>query len=157
MGYGSVTQVGGENSFHRDSTTSIKDSDIYHCPSMLKIFKYLGLEKKLLKLHRACDIDKHKCSGFIFAQLYSILINEYKDTLDVWNLPNVNEEMWDNYKIFFPKQKPLPEQRLLKKAGDLLNTKLKELSLNLKAFHAKNQKPKSKKESSNSLKEEVGS
>lgn len=140
--------------FSEDSSIYVGGSFI-HCQfNMLKIFQYIGLEKKLLKLYRACDIDKNKCSKLIFNQFP---FKEFDDVLGVWQLPNVNEQMWDNYKIFFPKQKPLPEQKLLKKASDLLNIKLRELSLNLKTFHESHRKQKSKKMSQDSSKDAVGS
>ncbi len=155
MGYGSVIQNSSDpmDPFHTDSTVSVKNSNVCYYPSMLKIFKYIGLEKKLLKLYRACDINKNNCSLYIFEQFPFI---EYFDVHDVWTLPNITDQMWENYKLMFNNKNSLPEQKHLKRATIILNTKLKELSLNLKTFHEKAQKHKSKKTLSNSLKQEVG-
>lgn len=158
IGYGHITRWNKtESSISDESSISIEDSEVFYCPKVLRIFQYIGLEKKLLKLYRACDIDKNECSEFILEEFQKILDQEFRDVMGVWQLPNVNEQMWDNYKIFFPKQKPLPEQKLLKKASDLLNIKLRELSLNLKAFHESHRKQKSKKMSQDSSKDAVGS
>jgi len=156
IGYGSITHWQEINFFSGESSISVEDSDVFYCPKVLRLFQYIDLEKKLLKLYRACDIDKHQCSQFILEKFREILDKEFRKVLDVWQLRSVNEEMWDNYKIFFPNKRPLPEQKLLKEASDILNIKLRELSLNLKAFHENHRKKKFKKTSQDSLKEEVG-